>query len=47
MANQLAFDTEEEALQFLNENKLTIKDGAVDCKESLDAVGNMKIEHGV
>jgi len=47
VTNQLAFDTESEALQFLNENKLSIKDKAIDCKDSLDAISNMKIEHSL
>jgi hypothetical protein len=38
----LAFDDEKEALQFLTENKLTIKDGDVDCKESVDVVPSIR-----
>merc|ERR1719223_483102 len=42
IAEQLAFDDEKEALQFLTENKLTIKDGDVDCKESVDVVPSIR-----
>jgi len=37
----------QKALQFLNENKLTIKNNAIDCKDSLEAISSMKIEHAL
>lgn len=46
MATQLAFENDSEALEFLKENSITIvEDNMIDCKNSLEAISNMKIEH--
>jgi len=47
VTDQLAFDSEKEAMEFLNENKLVIKNGEIDCKDSLEAINAMKIEHNL
>ena len=44
---QLAFDTDSETLQFLKENNITVTEGKIDCKGSLEAISNMKTEHSL
>ena len=44
VADQLAFDSDSEALEFLTENKITVSDSMdIDCKDSLEAIANLNI----
>jgi len=46
VADQLAFDSESEAMEFLTENKITVLDNlTIDCKDSLQAIADLKIEN--
>jgi len=46
VTSQLAFDSETETMEFLHENNITVLDNlTIDCKDSLGAIQNMKIEH--
>ena len=48
VADQLAFDSESEAMEFLTENKITVLDNlTIDCKDSLQAIADLKIENSL